>query len=337
MFDIINNTLFTVASAVLFDPEGFELAVAAVKATFELPKKGGAAVLAPEQMAVLAQDEYEGDPEYSGIRYPADLIPGKRGTDIGLAGTVYNPAIKPVKKLKASVRVDDCYKEVLALGNRFWTKSLLRPGYTITDPEPFNQMPISTKRLFGGISKNKQGGAVRFAENPLGTGFVLAGNPIGGIRLPNFEDPKIRIKTHRKIYPPASFGFSLPCASHRLPFAGTQDEAWMNHRRPLYPQDLDLRFFNCAQPELISGGFLKGGETVALTHLTPDGFREFQIPHYDIGMTFKIKGQLIEKKAQLHTVMIEPDLNRFYMTWWASELTGKSPRYVDWIEVDIMK
>lgn len=337
MFDIINNTFFTAASAVLFDPEGCELAVAAVKATFELPKNGSATVLAPEQMGVLAQDEYEGDPETSGIRYPADLIPGKRGTDIGLVGTVYNPSIKQVKKLMASVRVDDCYKEVLALGDRFWTKSLLRPGYTITDPVPFNQMPIVTKRLFGGISKTKKGDEVRFAENPVGTGFVLAGNPIGGIRLPNFEDPKKRIKTYRKTYQPASFGFSLPCASHRLPFAGTHDEAWMNQRRPLYPQDLDLRFFNCAQPELISGGFLHGGETVTLTHLTPDGFRKFQIPHHDIRMTFNIKGQLIEKKAQLHTVMIEPDLNRFYMTWWASERTGKSPRYVDWIEVDIMK
>lgn len=336
MFDILNTTLFSAASGVIFDLDGCELAVAAVKATFELPKNGNAAVLAQEQMAVLDRDEYEGDPETSGIRYPADLIPGKRGTDIGLVGTVYNPTDEPVKKLNASVRVDDCYKEILALGDRFWTKSLLRPGYTITDPLPFDRMPISTNRVFGGTNKNRKGDEVRFAENPVGTGFVLSGNPVGGLRLPNFEDPKNRIKTYRKSYPPASFGFSLPCASHRLPFAGTHDEAWMNHRRPLYPEDMDLRFFNCAQPELIAGGFLNGGETVTLTHLTSNGLREFHLPCYDIRMTFKIKRQLIEKKAQLHTVMIEPDLNRFYMTWWASERTGKSPRYVDWIEVDIM-
>ncbi len=336
MFDIINNTMFMADSAVLFDQDGGELAVAVVKATFELPKNGNAAVPSPEQMAVFARDEYEGEPETSGIRYPVDLIPGKKGTDIGLAGTVYNPTAKPVKKLVASVRVADCYKEVLVLGDRYWTQSLLRPGYTITDPLPFEQMPISTRRTFGGTSKNKGGDEVRFAENPVGTGFVFAGNPVGGLRLPNFEDPKNRIKTYRKSYAPVSFGFSLPCAAHRLPFAGTHDEAWMNHRRPLYPEDMDARFFNCAQPELISDGFLQGGETVALTHLTPDGFREFQLPRYDIRMTFIIKKQRIVKKAQLHTVMIEPDLNRFYMSWWAAERTGKSPRYLDWIEVDIM-
>ena len=336
MFDILNTTLFATGSAVLFDCDGAELAVAAVKGTFEFPENGHAAVPAQEQMAVLDRDAYEGDPEMSGIRYPADLIPGKRGTDIGLAGTVYNPTAEPVKKLKASVRVGDCSKEILALGDRFWIKNLMRPGYTITDPLPFDRMPISTNRTFGGTSRNRQGDEVRFAENPVGTGFVLPGNPLGGLKLPNFEDPKIRIKTYRKSYPPASFGFSLPCAAHRLPFAGTYDEAWMNYRRPLYPEDLDVRFFNCAQPELIADGFLQGGESLALTHLTPDGFRAFQLPRYDIRMTFIIKGQRIQKKARLHTVMIEPDLNRFYMTWWASERTGKTPRHLDWIEVDSM-
>ncbi len=225
MFDILNPTLFAADSAVLFDRDGAELAVAAVKGTFELPEHKKAAVPAPVQMDVLARDEYDGDPETSGIRYPADLIPGKRGTDIGLAGTVYNPTAEPVKKLNASVRVGDCHKEILALGDRFWTQSLLRPGYTITDPLPFDRMPISRNRTFGGTSKNRQGDEVRFAENPLGTGFVLPGNPVGGIKLPNFEDPNNRIKTYRKSYPPASFGFSLPCSSHRLPFAGTHDEA----------------------------------------------------------------------------------------------------------------
>ena len=35
--------------------------------------------------------------------------------------------------------------------------------------------------------------------------------------------------------------------------------------------------------------------------------------------------------------MIEPDLDRFYMTWWAAERAVKSPHHVEWIDVEIIE
>jgi hypothetical protein len=339
MFGLINSTMFKTGSAALFDMEGHDLAVVAVKATFELSGKDKKADLAPvlckDPVEVFPMDQYAGEPGMSGIQYPADLVPGKRGTDIGVLGTVYSPGGNAATKLKASVKVGGLYKELLVTGNRIWTKSLFKPGYTVTEPEPFRRMPLCWERTFGGVATTRKKEKIPYEDNPAGTGYVLEGDRVGGTRLPNFEDPKQRIKTYRKTYIPATFGFSLPSSARRRLHAGTYDGVWMKKRRPLYPEDMDIRFFNCAQAELTSDGFLKGGETVTLSNLTPGGHLRFVLPVCDIAVTFCVSGKLTEKKADLHTVTIEPDLDRFSMTWSASERPGKSLHRVEWIEAAI--
>jgi len=333
MIDLINTTPFKAGSALLIDLEGHDLAVAAVKATFTIPEKGKSPALSDEQTDVFSMDQVEGEPGF-GIRYPADLVIGKKNTDIGIHGTVYSPKNESVKKLSAAVKVDDLYKEILVIGNRTWTKSLFRPGYTMTEPEPFVRMPLSVNRMFGGMATTKKGEKIPYEENPAGTGFVLDGNQVGGIRLPNFENPKQRIKTYRKTYAPVTLGFSLPCSAGRRGYAGTYDESWIKNRRPIPPKDMDLRFFNYAQPELVADGFLTGGERVTLANLTPEGMKTFHIPFYDIRLTFNLNGVLKTKKTRLHTLVIEPDLNRFYMTWFASEKIGKSRHHLKWTEIE---
>lgn len=335
MFSTINTTPYAAASAVVYDLEGFDLAVTAVKAAFAIPENGRvAAPPAETQVPVYPGDIYEGEPHNPSFRYPSDLIPGKAGTDVGLWGTVYSPSGNPVKTLSASVRAGSLFKEILVFGDRFWTKSLIRPGYTVSDPQPFSRMPLVWERAFGGRSRGPSGEVVAFMENPLGTGFVGKDHPLGGNRLPNFEDPENRIKTQGKTFSPVLFGFAPPFAAHRLPFAGTHDEAWAQNRRPLYPVDTDPRFFNCAPPGLAAQGFLTGGEKVTLTHLSPDGTRSFHLPRLDIRVTFHAGPTVEKKKTLLHTVAIEPDLNRFTLTFWASRRLSKKSATVDFIKIE---
>lgn len=335
MFDMINTTRFKAGSSALFDTEGHDLVVTAVKGTFVIPEKGKTPSLHEDQVDIFSGDQYEGDPSHSGIRYPADLVMGKINTDIGLHGTVYNPKHEPVKKLKAAVKVGEYYKEILAFGNRTWTKSLFKPGYSITEPDQFSRIPLSSERMFGGIARTKKRENIVFEDNPMGTGFIGNGDQVGGTRLPNFEDPNDRIKTCTKTHAPATFGFALPTSGRRRAWAGTFDDFWMKNRCPLFPRDMDLRYFNCAQPELTASGFLTGGENVILLNLTPGGLKAFTVPEYNIRVTFNLNGKLIQKKACIHTLVIEPDLNRFYMTWFASERLGKSRHLMEWIEIDI--
>lgn len=335
MFPIFHSSPFKAGSAALFDVEGHDLAVVVLKATFTIPEKGGKPDIAKDQLDVFDHDQYKGEPGWSDFMYPSDLVMGKRGTDIGLNGTVYSPLEIPVPQMRAAVMVGDISKTLLVFGDRFWTKRLFGPGYTMTEPEPFSRMPLSWVRMFGGMTVIDTGERIPFEENPVGTGFMMKHGQPGGTRLPNFEDPEQRIRSYRETYPPASFGFVPPSSPRRRAFAGTFDETWVNTRRPLYPRDMDLRFFNCAQKELTADGFLKGGESVHLVNLTSDSSRTFALPAYDIHATFKLNGEKVTRKADIHTLVIEPDTMRFSMTWFASERFRTSRSHVEYIEFDI--
>lgn len=342
MFNLINNTEFAASTALLMDQRGDNLAVVAIKATFALPFGEKTIGLSADQFLPLNMEEYYDSPENSGIKYPADLVPGKRNTDVGVAGTVYSRTGKPVERMEASVQVGSLYKKIQVYGNRRWTKNLFSPGYKKTRPEPFDRMPLSCDRIFGGKDIDKKEQILEYAPNPHGTGFIINKDHVGASKLPNFEDPEQRITSWKTKPRPAHFGFANPAAVHRVAWAGTYDDTWRKKQFPLYPMDLDLRFFNCAQPELIANGFLKGGETVILRHLSPDGLIRFKLPSYTIQLDFCLGQKTFHKKtdhkkAELYTLMIEPDRNRFYMAWGASISLGNHISDLRYVAVDVLE
>ena len=336
MFNIINNTPFQAATTVLMDQRGDNLAVVAVKATFTIPFGKNAMELADNQLPPLFMEEYYDSPEKSGIKYPADLVPGKPNTDVGLSGTVYSQYGKPVEKTDASVQVDSLYKKIQVYGDRRWTKSLFSPGYKKTRPEPFDRMPLSCDRIFGGTDTDEKDHLIEYAPNPHGTGYIINKHHVGTAKLPNFEDPKQRITSWKTKPCPAHFGFSNPASAPRAAFAGTYDDAWRKNQFPLYPVDMDMRFFNCAQPELIADGYLQGGETVVLKHLSPDGLIRFTLPATRIRLEFCIGKESLYKKADLYTLMIEPDLKRFFMAWGTSISCGDNFANLKYVAVEML-
>lgn len=323
MFQVLNHTPFQAAVGPLFDKDGSDVAACAVKATFTLPSKGQTPELAEEQLPVLYAETYFDTPDNSGIKYPADLILGKPNTDIGLIGSVYSPKGKPAEKVEASLQVGAHRKNILAYGDRYWTKSLIGPGFTMTKPELFTHMPITCNRLYGGMDEDAKGNPMVYEANPHGTGFFMTKKKVGGSRVPNFELPGNRISSWKKRYLPATFGFANPSWPHRLSLGGTYDDHWKEYQWPLLPEDLDYRFFNCAQHELVADGYLTGDESVILKNLSPQGSLGFHLPVESIGLSFHFKQKVIRKKAPLHTVVFEPDENRFYMVWSAAVATGK--------------
>jgi hypothetical protein len=335
MFHVLNHTPFQAEVAPLIDKDGREIAVCSVKATFQLPKDTIKAKIADEQLPVLFADTHFDSPENSGIKYPADLILGKPNTDIGLIGTVYSPRKKPVQKLTAALKVGSLTKKIIAYGDRFWTKSLLKPGYTKTSPIPFVRMPLKCNRLYGGKDVDRKGALRVYSANPHGTGFFVTGDKLGGSRLPNFELPEKRISSWRNRPLPATFGFSNPASPHRLKYAGTYDEAWKKEQFPLYPRDMDLRFFNYAQKDLIAKGYLTGGERVSLENLTPSGNLTFVLPSYRVTLSFHLQNNTITRSAPCHTLTIEPDENRFYMVWSSSVDIGKQRSNLKYVQADI--
>ena len=337
MLQILNKTPFQAALALVTDQHGAEKVTVAIKGTFKIPARHGEVRLAGEQLPVLYTDEYYGEPGKSSISYPADLVLGKVNTDIGLVGSAHSPGGKPVKRVAASLRVGRLQKSIMITGDRQWKKRALMPGFSMTDPTPFTEMPLIYERAFGGIdqthkNKKKHGWDKR---NPIGTGFRLNGNAVENSIVPNLEDPNHLI-SHWKDKPPvACYGFIEGSWEPRLKFAGTYDDAWLKNQFPLLPVDFDLRFFNSAPPDLVAKRFLKGGERVQMVNLSKKGVVEFNIPKLEISLMFRLGETRNDQKADLWTVVFEPDEDRFYMVWGGSFCVGKQPSRMKYVKVEM--
>jgi hypothetical protein len=337
MLQILNKTPFEAALALITDQYGTEKVTVAIKGTFEIPVRNGEVRLADKQLPVLHTDEYYGKPGKSSIKYPADLVLGKVNTDIGLIGRAHSSGGKPAKQITVSLVVGQMQKSIIVTGDRQWRKHTLIPGFSMTDPIPFTEMPLIYERAFGGIDQTHKNGRKHGWDkgNPIGTGLRLNENAVENHRLPNLEDPNHLI-SHWKDKPPvACFGFIEGSWEPRLQFAGTYDDAWLKNQFPLLPIDFDLRFFNSAPSDLTARGFLRGGEPVQMVNLSKRGNFGFNLPKTEISLMFRLGETRNHQKADLWTVVFEPDQDRFYMVWGGSFCVGKQPSRMRYVKVEM--
>jgi hypothetical protein len=118
--------------------------------------------------------------------------------------------------------------------------------------------------------------------------------------------------------PPAGFGAIASYWSPRLEWAGTYDEAWMEKKFPLLPDDFDIRFHQGALPDQLVDGYLRGGEVVALKNLTESGSLQFRLPKVYLTFSTHFGMQKQEHRASLQTVVIEPDVPQVILVWQTS-------------------
>jgi len=181
-------------------------------------------------------------------------------------------------------------------------------------------MAMVYEKAYGGV--HIVDGQVDSVEerNPVGHGF--AGNrkasDMNGVPLPNLEDPNDLIADPNQQPKPACFGV---CAPHWLPrstYAGTYDEAWQTQRAPYLPTDFDKRFFSMAHPDLVYPGYLRGGESVEITNMHPNGTMKFNVPNVNLNSDVTVSGELVQPKFNLETLIIEPNQLKLSMVWRAA-------------------
>jgi len=314
MLQFTNSTSFEGTILPTPDPDGIDSLYTIVKGTFEL---NGDVKVAEEQIPVTMEDTYRDDPTASSIEVPSDLCLVKPGTDVLLLGHAYAAAGRPTPHSIVSVSVGAVDKTICVFGDRAWESGML--GLKISDAELFESMPLMWERAFGGTVETEADPPELFAEtrNPIGVGFShkSIGKPQPGDPLPNFEDPDALITSPSDKPTPAGLGPICPHWDPRRGFAGTYDETWEKKRMPYLPEDFDSRFFQVAPPDQIVEGYLTGGETVRIAGATPDNPLEFQIPTYDVSVTYAVGGSKETMKANLDTVLIEPDAHRLTLVW----------------------
>ena len=284
MWAIENTTRFEADRSFVRDVNGAEIFLVAVRATFDFDKKGNLKI-ADEQIPVANAPVWLGKPGASSLRWDTDLQRTKLGTDVILNGSAYAPYGQPAEMVETSMKVGPIQKKLEVTGDR------IQKGHAF-ESKPFTRMPIVYERALGGESSD---------HNPIGVG--LSGGQ--SQRFPN-------VAGGGKV---AGYG-ALSCSwKPRRDFAGTYDSRWERKRKPLLPEDFNDRYYYAAPADQQVPGFLKGGERVELTNLTPEGQVRFKLPRLRFGCTTFIDGGRTHHRTDLHSVIIEPDERKLVMVW----------------------
>jgi len=116
-------------------------------------------------------------------QFHGDLFFRKRGIDVCVLGTARFD--RPVRHARVRLEAGSFQHELALTGDRFWTRGR-GDDLAATAPAPFQEMPLSYTRAFGGIAQYG-GEDVPWADNPTGRGYYEAAADALGKPLPNIE------------------------------------------------------------------------------------------------------------------------------------------------------
>lgn len=304
---IVNDSPFAVAQTVLLDRDGAETLIVALAATWDVGTDGRLTV-ADDQPPLAMVDTFRGEPDASSIEQDAELGPTRPRTDVFLAGAAVAPDVD-TRELPVRFRVGPVTETARVSGRRTWIRRL---GFTaISDPEPFDRIPLIWENAFGGadVSPRKEKHRGWEARNPVGRGYFgkRTRADVGGAELPQVEALDEPLRRPGQRVRPVGFG---PVGRHwepRIRHAGTYDDAWQRDRIPLLPHDFDERFHNAAPEPLIAAGHLSGDEPVEIVGCTPEGRLDFALPGLRARARIDVGGDGEELAMPLESVRVDTD------------------------------
>ena len=315
--EFINGTRMNAGYTLGVEPSGRELLIVAVKGTFRLPTEPNARLqLHDNQVPLVMSDLFFGEPGLSAPKYEVDFAPRKPLCDVLLNGHAYAPQGRPTDRLTVGLRIGNWSKSFSVVGDRAW---YLAGRPRATAPLPFIRMPLSYDHAFGGVDLRHSDPArhAAFMPNPSGRGFHqhFAREWLEGSPLPNTEEPGVPVTQPDGQYRPMSFGGLGRHWEPRARYAGTYDQQWLDKVFPFLPHDFDARYFQTAPPDQ-QLALPVGEQRVLLMNLTPDGRREFTLPHFDAPVhIFPKKDRRENLLIHADTLIIEPDEERITLTW----------------------
>jgi hypothetical protein len=310
-----NDTPLVVAPLVLEDENGRPSVTLLVRAAFEI-LDGGILALMEEQPPLCAAGEFWGDPDTSSYKYEPEVAPVKLATDVAFIAHAWAPTPRTTT-IDIGVQVGALKKGLRVFGERVWVRAA---GAVLTNPLPFERIPVSYDRAFGGWDRTSPDPAEHVCErrNPIGRGFHGRHNrPRDGDYAPNVEDPAALIADYDDTPAPVGIGFTSPGWIPRAKLGGTYDEAWTKDRKPLLPKDFDRRFFSAASPGLVAPGFMRGDESVHTLGLTKSGRLSFRLPGLPPpALRVAIAGLEDQHPIpNLDTIIVDLDLMRLTLLW----------------------
>ena len=292
--------------------------------------------MAKEQLPINLSGEHVADPESSSYMYEPECTFFKPTTDVVVIGDAICPN-GPATHLLVDIQVGQLKKRLGVIGDRQWIKQAV--GYHMTEPTPFERMPLTYENAFGGWDKRDPVESKQEFEprNTVGKGLYQThhGELDEPMWLPNIENPDQLIQRISDRPAPVGCGFTLPHWQPRARFAGTFDKAWEETRSPMLPLDFDRRYFNAASDGLISPQYLAGNEAVRITHMTPERILQFNLPGARPPVALvELRAEERYLSTHLDTVIINTRSMQLQLIWRNYCLLDNGPHDVKKIELN---
>ena len=324
--EFINATRMTAGYNLGLEPSGRVLLVVVIKGTFVIPKAGEKVRLCDEQLPLIMADTFTGEPGFSSPVYEVDFAPRKPACDVLLMGKALAPGGRPTTRMRVGLRVGSMEKSFDVVGDRVWNVGLA--AITASKPQPFTEMPVSYDTAFGGADRNSDDEKDHdaYLPNPVGRGWHkhLKSAWVDGKPLPNTEELGKVVSFPNNKYKPMALcplGRGWPA---RAQYAGTYDKEWLDDVFPFLPNDFDERYYHAA-PVDQQLPIPKGPMEVVLRGFTLDGERRFMLPHLEAPVhVFPKRGERERLLATMDTIVFEPDMGRFTMSWRVARPLKKS-------------
>jgi hypothetical protein len=323
-----NSSHFAALAVPYTGPDGRELVIAVVKATF-VRGPGGRLVLADRQTTIRPSDapHFPAAPQ-SSIRYPSDICVAKRGTDVVIVGEAISRS--KVEVMDVAARIRDRGVHLRVHGERLYYRGAR--GVVVGAAAPFERKPIVYERAYGGTSTDF---AIVERRNPLGRGVARDASELVGTPAPQIEHPAAPIVSADDHPEPVGFGAIGPHWLPRCGYAGTLDDAWRTSRMPLMPVDFDIRYNNAAHPSLQFDAPLVAGERIAILGMHEGGLWQVDLPLVPVRITARLHdGRRIDVCPHVDTVLIEPSKDEVQITLRHAFAVGRGKSLLREIRVD---
>jgi hypothetical protein len=324
-----NFTPFGAAATFAYETDDTQMMVLAVGGSFQMPPAGRihdrpltlAGVQPPPPMADLHFD----NPATSTLRMPSQGTPLRPSPEIYLQGSAWAPRGHAVTRVQTWVRVGSCRKDVHVVGDRCWTHGLI--GLRASAPALFTNMPLVYERVFGGTVRTSSNNILmQEPRNPIGRGLYASAKDALDQPLHNIEKPGESISDWSDHMTPWGYGPVPGAWQPRLAFAGTYNTEWAQTRLPLWPKDVDRRFFNAASPGLVFDGPLSAGEQVVLQGFDPDGYIAFTLPQLHVVVKSYFGDRVERSLMTLGSVSFDVDSHLVTFFWHHAVPVGQGRR-----------
>jgi hypothetical protein len=300
-FDAIseNRSWATLGCEPTIDREGRDVAVVVARLAYKVSLLGNATVtFRPVRFGETADG-------HGALKFPADLVDEKPGTDVGLIGTAHPANAKPVEKTLAWIQAGTMRKVVTIYGPRRYVPEIrgIGPSAPALFEEP---VPLRWDHCWGGSDQTTRDHEQE-PFNPIGRGFAKDPKTLIGQLCAPLE-PVTDLKSGPA--PHRSHGCFAPIPERfepRRALAGTHDAEWARTRAPIRPKDFNVAHTAWAVPGLHSEKPLPTDTPFEVAGVLKEGTWRFKLPRYEIAFESTLLGERRPHPAHLDSVLIDAD------------------------------